>query len=67
MKTEKFVCDKCKKEIKNAQYLSHVDISLRYWHGGSMGGEEDIDRYTFDLCGDCAEQLSSNIKKWLKI
>ena len=31
-----------------------------------MGGEEDLDRFDFDLCDKCARQLSSLIENWLK-
>ncbi len=65
MEITKIICDKCGKEI-GSYYISHVNLCLRYWHGGSIGGEEDEDKYSFDLCDDCSRQLSYKIKDWLK-
>ena len=59
-------CDRCGKKISGNAYLSHVNITLRYWHGGSMGGKEDEDNIAFDLCEDCARELSYKMQDWLK-
>jgi len=45
---------------------SHVEFTLEYWHGGSIGGEEDRDHFDLDLCDDCSRELSYMIKKWIK-
>ena len=45
---------------------SHIKFTLRYWHGGSLGGKEDEDDVELDLCDDCSRYLSDNIKKWLE-
>ena len=64
-------CDRCGKEISNdingfPHYLNDIDIRLNYWHGGSMGGEEDVDRLHYEICGDCARSLYHALKKWFK-
>ena len=70
MRKTTITCDHCGKTIENdingfPHYLNNVNIHLTYWHGGSMGGEEDVDRYNFEICGECARKLSHQIKKWL--
>ena len=64
-------CDRCGKKIGNdingfPHYLNSVNIRLTYWHGGSMGGDEDVDKHSFEICGDCARELSYIIEKWRK-
>ena len=70
MKEETYKCDRCGEDITLGVQMwhrpHHVNFALYYWHGGSMGGEEDVDRFDFDLCDNCARQLSSLIKNWLK-
>lgn len=69
MRKEVIKCDKCGKDIspdKNYGCTSHIKFKLRYWHGGSMGGEEDDDNFSLDLCDDCSRELSMMIKNWLK-
>lgn len=69
MRKEVITCDRCGKDITlsvqmwNRQH--HINLNLYYWHGGSMGGEEDIDNFNIDLCDECARDLSNNISKWL--
>lgn len=66
MKTEIITCDRCGKDItNNIQYLNNINLNLKYWHGGSMGGEEDVDRLQCEICGDCARSLYYTFKKWL--
>ena len=71
MKTEVIKCDRCGKDISPdvvyAENTSHLEFELNYWHGGSIGGEEDIDRFELDLCNDCSRDLSYQIKEWIKI
>ena len=66
MKKTTITCDRCGEEISGHAYLSHIDIILRYWHGGSVGGLEDEEKFDIDLCGDCACELSGKLKVWLK-
>ena len=66
MKKTIITCDKCGKNLDLDNYHNHVKIDLYYWHGGSMGGEEDRDKFDFDLCESCAEKLSNLIDNWLK-
>ena len=66
MKKTTITCDRCGKEINGYEYHNHLDFCLDYWHGGSLGGSEDEEKFDVDLCGDCAQELSYNIKQWLK-
>lgn len=70
MKVEQIKCDRCGKDISPETILygckSHINFELEYWHGGSMGGDEDIDKFELDLCDECSRDLSYNIKNWLK-
>lgn len=66
MRKETILCDRCGKDITDSEYHNHIDLELKYWHGGSMGGEEDIDYHELDLCHDCARDLSMFIKTWKK-
>jgi len=70
MKEEVIKCDKCGKNISPKKLMygcsSHVEFTLEYWHGGSIGGEEDRDHFDLDLCDDCSRELSYMIKKWIK-
>ena len=63
-------CDKCGKDISPDKIMyectSHVSFALNYWHGGSMGGEEDIDYFNLDLCDKCSRELAHLIENWLK-
>lgn len=45
---------------------SMINTRFNAWHGGSIGGEEDKDKFDFDLCESCAEELSNLIDIWLK-
>lgn len=70
MRKQVIKCDKCGKNISPdvvyAENTSHIKFALNYWHGGSIGGEEDIDRFELDLCDDCSRELSYLIKEWIK-
>lgn len=70
MRKEIIKCDRCGKDISPDvlmyRYSSHIEFTLRYWHGGSMGGSEDEDNFVLDLCDNCSKELSGNIRKWLK-
>lgn len=70
MKKEIYTCDKCGADITLGIQLwrrpYHTQLDLFYWHGGSMGGEEDIDHFDFYLCDDCARKLSNYLQNWLK-
>ena len=63
-------CDRCGKDISPDKILygerSHINFTLEYWHGGSMGGEEDRDHFDIDLCDQCSRNLSIFLKEWLK-
>ena len=65
MKKTIITCDRCGRETSD-NYRNHVNFNLYYWHGGSIGGEEDKDKFDFDLCDSCAEKLSNLIDNWLK-
>lgn len=71
MRKEVIKCDRCGKDISPdvvyAENTSHLKFKLNYWHGGSIGGEEDIERFELDLCNDCSRDLSYQIKEWIKI
>ena len=70
MKKETYTCDRCGEDITLDIQMWHrprnVNFGLYYWHGGSIGGEEDIDRFDFYLCDKCAKELSDYLKNWLK-
>lgn len=67
MKKQTIICDRCGKDITGStNYRNHLDITLEYWHGGSLGGIEDEDNFDVDLCDDCAQKLSTIIDKFLK-
>lgn len=71
MRKTTITCDRCGKEITDdingfPHYLNNINLNLNYWHGGSMGGEEDIDRLHYEICGDCARSLYYTLKKWFK-
>lgn len=70
MRKEVIKCDKCGEDISPDRILygkkSHIEFELNYWHGGSVGGEEDIDRFELDLCDNCSRELSQNINDWIK-
>lgn len=70
MKEEIVKCDKCGKDISPKKRLyasaSHIEFQLEYWHGGSVGGLEDIDEFKLDLCDDCSRELSCMIQNWIK-
>ena len=69
MKKEFIKCDRCGKDISPDKRLygrfSHIEFVLEYWHGGSIGGEEDEDNYALDLCDDCSRDLATKIDAWL--
>ena len=66
MKKTTRICDKCGKEITVFDlYENHIEFTLHYWHGGSIGGSEDDVNFDFDLCSDCARELNGIIKNWL--
>lgn len=68
MKKTIITCDRCGKnlDLDPNNYRNHVNFNLYYWHGGSLGGEEDKDKFDFDFCESCAEKLSNLINNWLK-
>jgi len=70
MKSTVVTCDRCGKDISPDKSLyghrSHIQFTLEYWHGGSMGGEEDRDHFNLDLCESCSRVLSMRLKEWLK-
>ena len=66
MKKTTITCDHCGKEIVGYDYRNHIEFTLSYWHGGSIGGSEDEDNFTLDLCGDCAQELSYILREWNK-
>ena len=70
MKKQIIKCDRCGKDISPDVLMygcsSHIEFTLEYWHGGSIGGSEDQDNFVLDLCDDCSKKLSENISKWLK-
>lgn len=70
MKEVVIKCDRCGEDISPSVILygnrSHIKFELNYWHGGSIGGDEDIDKFELDLCDDCSRELSHKIKEWLK-
>lgn len=66
MRKETILCDRCGEDITDSWYRNHIHLELNYWHGGSMGDDEDRDYHELDLCHDCARDLSMFIKKWKK-
>ncbi len=66
MKKTIITCDRCGKDITLNKYYNRIAFNLYYWHGGSLGGEEDKDKFDFDICESCAEKLSNLINNWLK-
>ena len=66
MKKTIITCDRCGKDLDLDNYRNHVNFNLYYWHGGSLGGEEDKDKFDFDLCESCDEELSNLIDNWFK-
>ena len=66
MKKTIITCDSCGKDIASDKYYNRIAFNLYYWHGGSLGGEEDKDKFDFDICESCAEKLSNLIDNWLK-
>ena len=70
MKKQIIKCDRCGEDISPDVLMygcsSHIKFTLRYWHGGSLGGKEDEDDVELDLCDDCSRYLSDNIKIWLE-
>ena len=68
MRKEIVTCDKCGKDMTdgNQYYNNHLKFTLRYWQGGSMGGDEDESKFDIDLCEDCTRELSGNIRQWLR-
>jgi len=70
MRSMVIICDRCGKDIspdkRMYSKISHIGFTLEYWHGGSMGGEEDRDRYDLDLCEDCSRDLARVMDGWLK-
>ena len=70
MKKQIIKCDRCGEDISPDVLMygcsSHIEFTLRYWHGGSIGGKEDEDNFELDLCDDCSRSLSYNIRNWLK-
>lgn len=65
MKITVIKCDRCGKDITDSQYKNHIRFTIRYWHGGSMGGSEDEDCHEFDLCDDCAMEYGSLTRKFM--
>jgi len=65
MIVKKIICDKCGKEITNLNYYNKLKFTLRYWHGGSMGGREDDENFDIDICEECAISLSGLLEKWM--
>lgn len=63
---KRIICDKCGKEITNFNYYNKLKFTLRYWHGGSIGGSEDDENFDIDLCEECANSLSWLLNKWIK-
>ena len=70
MKKEIYKCDRCGDDISPDKIMygrrSHIAFTLEYWHGGSIGGEEDRDHFNYDLCEDCSRELSWIMRKWMK-
>lgn len=67
MRKEIVNCDKCGKDMTHSpnHYNNHLKFSLYYWHGGSVGGDEDKKEFDIDLCEDCARKLSGVLSSWL--
>ena len=69
MRKEVVKCDKCHGDISPDKIFyartSHIEFTLVYWHGGSIGGKEDEDNFELDLCDDCSRELSQMITNWL--
>lgn len=66
MKITVIKCDRCGKDITDSNYKSHIRFTIRYWHGGSMGGAEDEDCHEFDLCDDCAMEYGALTRNFTK-
>ena len=66
MKKTIITCDRCGKDLILDNYHNRINFNLYYWHGGSLGGEEDKDKFELDLCENCAEKLSQMLEKWIK-
>ena len=71
MKKTIYTCDRCGKEITedingHPRYLNTFNLRFYFWHGGSMGGEEDISHIECELCEDCTRNFYHNIKNWLE-
>ena len=66
MKKTIITCDRCGIDLETQGYRNHVNFNLYYWHGGSIGGEEDKEKFDFDLCESCARKLTNLINNWLK-
>ena len=70
MRKQIIKCDRCGKDISPDVLMygcsSHIEFTLKYWHGGSVGGEEDSDHFKLDLCDECSRKLSYMINNWLK-
>jgi hypothetical protein len=66
MKVTVIKCDRCGKDISDSHYKNRIRFTIRYWHGGSIGGSEDEDEHEFDLCGDCAMEYGELTKNFIE-
>ena len=67
MRKEIITCDKCGCDMTGTVFnQNHLNFTLRYWHGGSMGGNEDKTKFDIDLCENCSRELAGYIRHWLR-